>query len=368
MILITGGAGFIGSNFVLDWLASAEEPVVNLDKLTYAGNLANLASLAEDARHIFAQGDIGDAALVARLLAEHRPRAIVNFAAESHVDRSIHGARDFIDTNVGGTFRLLETALAYWRGLPDAERAAFRFLHVSTDEVYGSLASGAPAFTEQHRYEPNSPYSASKAASDHLVRAWHHTHGLPALTTNCSNNYGPYQFPEKLIPLMIVNALAGKPLPVYGDGKQVRDWLYVQDHCTALRRVLAAGRVGEIYNIGGHNERANLQIVHALCDALDALRPRADGQSYRAQITHVTDRPGHDRRYAIDAGKIERELGWRPQETFETGLRKTIAWYLDHADWVAGVQTGAYRDWVSRQYGRPDGQGDAPSATAGAAS
>jgi len=351
MILVTGGAGFIGSNFVLDWLAAGDEPVLNLDKLTYAGNPANLAALRGDARHIFVQGDIGDAALVARLLAEHQPRAIVNFAAESHVDRSIHGAEDFIATNVMGTFRLLEAALAYWRGLPEDARAAFRFLHVSTDEVYGSLAPDAPAFTEQHRYEPNSPYSASKAASDHLVRAWHHTHGLPVVTTNCSNNYGPYHFPEKLIPLMIVNALAGKPLPVYGDGQQVRDWLYVTDHCSAIRRVLAAGRVGETYNIGGHNERTNLQIVHAICDALDALRPRADGQSYRAQITHVADRPGHDRRYAIDAGKIERELGWRPQETFETGLRKTIAWYLAHPDWVASVQSGAYRDWVQKQYG-----------------
>ena len=351
MILVTGGAGFIGSNFVLDWLASSDEPVVNLDKLTYAGNLSNLASLTDDARHVFVRGDIGDTVLVARLLAEHEPRAIVNFAAESHVDRSIHGAEDFIATNVTGTFRLLEAVRAYWRDLPEAARAAFRFLHVSTDEVYGSLAPGANAFTEQHRYEPNSPYSASKAASDHLVRAWHHTHGLPALTTNCSNNYGPYHFPEKLIPLMIVNALAGQPLPVYGDGQQVRDWLYVKDHCAALRRVLEAGRLGETYNIGGHNERANLHIVHAVCDLLDALRPRADGASYRAQITHVTDRPGHDRRYAIDAGKIERELGWRPAETFETGLRKTVEWYLAHPDWVAGVQSGAYRDWVAKQYG-----------------
>ncbi|MDR0479675.1 MAG: dTDP-glucose 4,6-dehydratase [Burkholderiaceae bacterium] len=356
MILVTGGAGFIGSNFVLDWLAASDEPLLNLDKLTYAGNPANLASLAGDARHIFVRGDIGDAALVARLLAEHRPRAIVNFAAESHVDRSIHGAEDFMATNVTGTFRLLEAVRAYWRSLPEGERAAFRFLHVSTDEVYGSLAPDAPAFTEQHRYEPNSPYSASKAASDHLVRAWLHTHGLPVVTTNCSNNYGPYHFPEKLIPLMIVNALAGEPLPVYGDGQQVRDWLYVQDHCAALRRVLAAGRVGETYNIGGHNERTNLQIVHAICEALDALRPRADGQSYRVQITHVTDRPGHDRRYAIDAGKMERELGWRPQETFETGLRKTIAWYLAHPDWVAGVQSGAYRDWVAKQYGQREAE------------
>ena len=351
MILVTGGAGFIGSNFVLDWLAAQSEPVLNLDKLTYAGNMANLASVAKDSRHLFIKGDIADAALVDRLLAEHRPRAIVNFAAESHVDRSIHGAEDFIATNVVGTFRLLEAARGYWNALPADEQAAFRFLHVSTDEVYGSLAPTAPAFTEEHVYEPNSPYSASKAASDHLVRAWHHTHGLPVLTTNCSNNYGPYHFPEKLIPLMIVNALAGKPLPVYGDGQQVRDWLYVTDHCSAIRRVLQAGRVGQTYNVGGWNEKTNLAIVHTICDLLDELQPRADGQSYRAQIAHVTDRPGHDRRYAIDACKIERELGWRPAETFESGIRKTVAWYMANADWVRDVQSGAYRDWVATQYG-----------------
>ena len=298
MILVTGGAGFIGANFVLDWLAGSDEPVINLDKLTYAGNLGNLAALEGDARHIFVQGDIGDRALVDRLLAQHRPRAIVNFAAESHVDRSIHGAEDFIETNIVGTFRLLEAARAYFNGLDQTDRSAFRFLHVSTDEVYGTLEPDAPAFTETHVYEPNSPYSASKAASDHLVRAWHHTHGLPVLTTNCSNNYGPYHFPEKLIPLMIVNALAGQALPVYGDGRQVRDWLYVKDHCSAIRRVLEAGRLGETYNIGGWNEKTNLSIVHTVCDLLDELSPRADGQSYQTQITHVTDRPGHDRRYA----------------------------------------------------------------------
>jgi dTDP-glucose 4,6-dehydratase len=350
MILVTGGAGFIGSNFVLDWLAQSDEPVLNLDKITYAGNRRNLNSLDGDARHVFVQGDIGDTGLVARLLAEHRPRAVINFAAESHVDRSIHGAEDFIQTNIVGTFRLLEAVRGHWLDLPEAERAAFRFLHVSTDEVYGSLTPDAPAFTEQHAYEPNSPYSASKAASDHLVRAWHHTHGLPVLTTNCSNNYGPYHFPEKLIPLMIVNALAGKPLPVYGDGLQVRDWLYVGDHCSAIRRVLEAGRVGETYNVGGWNEQPNIQIVKTICALLDELRPRADGQPYASQITHVKDRPGHDRRYAIDARKIEAELGWRPAETFDTGIRKTVRWFLDHADWVAEVQSGAYREWVNAQY------------------
>jgi dTDP-glucose 4,6-dehydratase len=351
MILVTGGAGFIGSNFVLDWLAGSDEPVLNLDKLTYAGNLANLAALKGDKRHVFVQGDIGDAALVNRLLSEHHPRAIVNFAAESHVDRSIQGAGDFIATNMVGTFHLLESTRGYVNMLDPAAQAAFRFLHVSTDEVYGSLVTGAPAFTENHVYEPNSPYSASKAASDHLVRAWHHTYGLPVLTTNCSNNYGPYHFPEKLIPLMIVNALAGKPLPVYGDGLQVRDWLYVTDHCSAIRRVLEAGEPGQTYNVGGWNEKTNLSIVHTVCDLLDELSPRADGQSYRVQITHVTDRPGHDRRYAIDARKIERELGWKPAETFETGIRKTVAWYLAHPDWVRNVQSGAYRDWVATQYG-----------------
>ncbi len=350
MILVTGGAGFIGANFVLDWLAQSDEPVLNLDKLTYAGNLENLASLQGDPRHVFVQGDIADGALLARLLAEHRPRAVVNFAAESHVDRSIHGPEDFIQTNIVGTFRLLEAVRAYWGGLDAAGKTAFRFLHVSTDEVYGSLTPAEPAFTELHRYEPNSPYSASKAASDHLVRAYHHTYGLPVLTTNCSNNYGPYHFPEKLIPLMIVNALAGKPLPVYGDGMQIRDWLYVRDHCSAIRRVLAAGQLGEVYNVGGWNEKPNIEIVQTLCALLDELRPRADGKSYREQISYVKDRPGHDRRYAIDARKLEQELGWKPAETFETGIRKTVAWYLEHPDWVAHVQSGAYRDWVQKHY------------------
>ena len=350
MILVTGGAGFIGANFVLDWLACCDEPVINLDKLTYAGNRENLAALEGDARHVFVQGDIGDAALVAQLLARHRPRAVVNFAAESHVDRSIHGPGDFIQTNVVGTFRLLETVRAYVDPMTAAQRDAFRFLHVSTDEVYGSLAPSDPAFAETHRYEPNSPYSASKAASDHLVRAWHHTYGLPVLTTNCSNNYGPFHFPEKLIPLMIVNALAGKPLPVYGDGRQVRDWLYVKDHCSAIRRVLEAGRPGETYNIGGWNEKPNIEIVHTVCALLDELRPRADGLPYASQVAYVKDRPGHDRRYAIDARKIERELGWKPAETFETGIRKTVQWYLDHPQWVERVQSGAYREWVQRHY------------------
>ena len=353
MILVTGGAGFIGANFVLDWLALHDEPVLNLDKLTYAGNLETLVSLQGDARHVFVQGDIGDHALLTGLLAEHRPRAVLHFAAESHVDRSIHGAEDFIQTNVVGTFRLLEAVRAHWAGLPAVDQTAFRFLHVSTDEVYGSLAPDAPAFTETHAYEPNSPYSASKAASDHLVRAWHHTHGLPVLTTNCSNNYGPFHFPEKLIPLMIVNALAGKPLPVYGDGLQVRDWLYVKDHCSAIRRVLEAGAVGEVYNVGGWNEKPNIEIVHTICALLDELRPRADGAPYSTQITHVKDRPGHDRRYAIDARKLEAELDWKPAETFETGIRKTVQWYLDHPDWVAHVQSGAYRQWVRTQYGAP---------------
>ncbi|WP_353234901.1 dTDP-glucose 4,6-dehydratase [Diaphorobacter ruginosibacter] len=350
MILVTGGAGFIGANFVLDWLAVNDEPVVNVDKLTYAGNLQNLQTLQGDARHHFVQGDIGDGALIGRLLAEHKPRAIVNFAAESHVDRSIHGPEDFIQTNVVGTFRLLEAARHHWMALPDNEKRAFRFLHVSTDEVYGTLKPHDPAFAEDHNYEPNSPYSASKAASDHLVRAWHHTYGMPVLTTNCSNNYGPYHFPEKLIPLMIVNALAGKPLPVYGDGMQIRDWLYVKDHCSAIRRVLEAGAPGETYNVGGWNEKPNIEIVHLVCALLDELRPRADGQAYSGQITYVQDRPGHDRRYAIDARKLERELGWRPAETFETGIRKTVQWYLDNPQWVSAVQTGAYRDWISQQY------------------
>lgn len=349
-VLVTGGAGFIGSNFVLDWLGADSEPVVNLDALTYAGNLENLAGLQGDARHVFVQGSIGDAALVARLLAEHRPRAIVNFAAESHVDRSIHGPADFIQTNIVGTFHLLEAARAYWNGLEGAAKSGFRFLHVSTDEVYGSLETDAPAFTELHRYEPNSPYSASKAASDHLVRAYHHTYGLPVLTTNCSNNYGPYQFPEKLIPLVIHNALAGKQLPVYGDGQQIRDWLYVTDHCSAIRRVLEAGTLGEIYNVGGWNEKTNLEVVHTLCAILDELKPRGDHQSYAAQISFVKDRPGHDRRYAIDAGKIGRELGWKPAETFETGIRKTVQWYLDNQDWVRNVTSGSYRKWVETHY------------------
>ena len=349
-ILITGGAGFIGSNFVLDWLAAHDETLVNLDKLTYAGNVNNLASLRNDMRHIFVQGDMGDTDLVDALLREHQPRAILNFAAESHVDRSIHGPADFIQTNVVGTFNLLETTRAYWNGLQGLEKEAFRFLHVSTDEVYGSLEPTAPAFTEHHPYEPNSPYSASKAASDHLVRAWHHTYGLPVLTTNCSNNYGPYHFPEKLIPLMIVNALAGKPLPIYGDGQQVRDWLYVKDHCSAIRRVLEAGKIGETYNVGGWNEQPNIDIVNKVCALLDELRPRLDGKSYAQQISFVTDRPGHDRRYAIDARKIERELGWRPAETFETGLRKTVLWYLKNEDWVAQVQSGSYRQWIEQNY------------------
>jgi dTDP-glucose 4,6-dehydratase len=351
MILVTGGAGFIGSNFVLDWLAQSDEPVVNLDKLTYAGNTENLRSLDGDARHVFVHGDICDRALVERLLATHRPCAIVHFAAESHVDRSIHGPADFMRTNVDGTFTLLEASRSHWSTLDGDEKTSFRFLHVSTDEVYGSLAPDDPPFRETDPYEPNSPYSASKAASDHLVRAWHHTYGLPVLTTNCSNNYGPFHFPEKLIPLMIVNALAGKPLPVYGDGKQVRDWLYVKDHCSAIREVLARGRVGETYNVGGWNEQPNIEIVHAVCALLDELRPDPGGPRARL-VTHVTDRPGHDRRYAIDASKIERELGWRPTETFATGLRKTVGWYLEHADWVERVQTGAYRAWLSTNYGQ----------------
>jgi len=351
MILVTGGAGFIGSNFVIDWLAATDEPLINLDKLTYAGNLQNLAEIEGDPRHIFVQGDIGDKALVAELLSKHQPRAIVNFAAESHVDRSISGPDDFIQTNIVGTFNMLECVRAYWSALPEAEKSDFRFLHVSTDEVYGSLALDAPAFTENHPYEPNSPYSASKAASDHLVRAYHHTYGLPVLTTNCSNNYGPYHFPEKLIPLMIVNALAGRPLPVYGDGMQIRDWLFVKDHCSAIRRVLEAGKLGETYNVGGWNEKANIDIVKTVCGLLDNLKPREDGKSYSEQITYVTDRPGHDRRYAIDASKIERELGWKPAETFETGIRKTVDWYLTHGDWVANVQSGNYRDWVEKNYG-----------------
>ncbi len=351
MILVTGGAGFIGANFVLNWLGSSSaESVINLDKLTYAGNLANLEALQNDPRHIFVHGDIGDKALVTKLLAEHRPRAIVNFAAESHVDRSIHGPAEFIQTNIVGTFNLLECAREYWNTLQGAEKEQFRFHHVSTDEVYGSLSASDPAFKETHPYEPNSPYSASKAASDHLVRAWFHTYGFPVVTTNCSNNYGPYHFPEKLIPLVILNALNSKPLPVYGDGQQIRDWLYVGDHCSAICEVLAKGKLGETYNIGGWNEKANLDVVNTICQILDELRPRADGKSYAEQITFVKDRPGHDRRYAIDASKIEKELGWRPAETFDTGIRKTVQWYLDNPSWVEGVVTGSYRDWLNKQY------------------
>ena len=351
MIFITGGAGFIGANFVHHWLRTRDEPLLVLDVLTYAGNLESLADVQDDARYAFARVDICDRPAVAALLQAHRPRAVLHFAAESHVDRSIHGPGDFIRTNVTGTFELLEASRAYWSALGEAERAAFRFLHVSTDEVYGSLAPTDPAFTETTPYAPNSPYAASKAASDHLVRAWHHTYGLPVLTTNCSNNYGPYQFPEKLIPLMIHNALAGRPLPVYGDGQNVRDWLYVEDHCRAIARVLDAGRIGETYNVGGHNEVRNLDVVHTLCSLLDELRPRDDGGSYAAQIAFVADRPGHDRRYAIDAGRIGRELGWAPQETFASGLRRTVQWYLEHAGWVDHVTSGAYREWIGRQYG-----------------
>ena len=351
MILVTGGAGFIGANFILDWLRACDEPVLNLDKLTYAGNLENLAELEGDPRYAFVQGDICDKALLDRLFLKHRPRAVIHFAAESHVDRSIHGPGEFIQTNIIGTFSLLESVRAYFGMIHEDERRAFRFLHVSTDEVYGSLAKSDPAFQETNRVEPNSPYSASKAASDHLVRAYHHTYGLPVLTTNCSNNYGPYQFPEKLIPLMIVKALAGEPLPIYGDGQQIRDWLYVSDHCAAIRRVLEAGRLGETYNIGGWNEKPNLDIVHSICTLLDELRGRADGKRYCEQVSYVTDRPGHDRRYAIDATKIERELGWKPAETFETGIRKTVLWYLEHPQWIANVQSGVYRDWVEKHYG-----------------
>jgi dTDP-glucose 4,6-dehydratase len=349
-ILVTGAAGFIGANFVLDWLGRGLAPVVSLDKLTYAGNLDNLASLANDTRHVFVHGDIGDAGLVGGLLNRYRPYAVVNFAAESHVDRSIHGPADFVTTNVVGTFRLLETTRAFCDSLSGPEKIAFRFLHVSTDEVFGSLSKNEPAFTEMNRYQPNSPYSATKAASDHLVRAWRHTFALPVLITNCSNNYGPYQFPEKLIPLMIHNALAGLPLPVYGDGLQRRDWLYVADHCAAIRAVLERGRVGETYNIGGGSEKANIEIVRTLCDILDAEKPRAGGGSYREQIAFVGDRPGHDRRYAMDASKIASELGWTPAETFETGIRKTVRWYLHNAEWVERFLSGSYRDWVQKNY------------------
>jgi len=349
MILVTGGAGFTGATFVLDWLAVVGEPVVNLDKLTYAGNLGNLDSIASDPRHSFVRGDIGDTALVASLLREHRPRAIVHFAAESHVDRSIHGPSAFIETNVVGTFRLLEATRAWWSTLPDADRATFRFVQISTDEVYGSLSASDPAFSETTAYAPNSPYSASKAGSDHLVRAYHHTYGLPTLTTNCSNNYGPRQFPEKLIPLMIVNALAGKPLPVYGDGRNVRDWLYVGDHCAAIRTVIAGGRPGEVYNIGGNAEMTNVDVVREVCTILAALRP---GRDYASLVTYVTDRPGHDRRYAIDATRIRRELDWTPAETFTSGLARTIDWYLTNDRWLASVANKDYQKWISLQYAR----------------
>jgi dTDP-glucose 4,6-dehydratase len=349
-VLVTGGAGFIGSNFVLDWAAGSAEPVVNVDKLTYAGNMKNLAALDGRNGHTFVRADIGDYDKMLALLQEHKPRAILNFAAESHVDRSIHSPDDFIQTNIVGVFRLLDAARTYWGNLGVAEKAAFRFLQVSTDEVYGSLTADAPAFAETNKYEPNSPYSASKAASDHLVRAYHQTYGLPVLTTNCSNNYGPYQFPEKLIPLVIHNALKGKPLPIYGDGRNVRDWLYVGDHCAAIRVVLEKGKLGETYNIGGKNEKFNIDVVHTLCDILDQEKPRADKNSYRDQITFVTDRPGHDRRYAIDATKIERDLGWTPAETFETGVRRTVRWYLDNQVWVDDVTSGGYRDWIARHY------------------
>jgi dTDP-glucose 4,6-dehydratase len=349
-ILVTGAAGFIGSNFVLDWLGQSTEEVISLDLLTYAGNLENLSSLNQNPHHHFVKGNIGDRDLVSNLFKKYKIRAVVNFAAESHVDRSIHGPGDFIETNIVGTYHLLESVRSYWNDLDEASKKAFRFLHVSTDEVYGSLDEKAPAFTENHPYEPNSPYSASKAASDHLVRAWFHTYGLPVLTTNCSNNYGPYHFPEKLIPLCILNALNGKPLPIYGDGKQIRDWLYVKDHCTAIREVLKQGHIGETYNVGGWNEKTNLEVVETLCAILNELKPKSDGKSYADQITFVKDRPGHDRRYAIDASKLERDLGWKPQETFETGLRKTVLWYLENATWVNHVMSGEYQHWLEKQY------------------
>jgi dTDP-glucose 4,6-dehydratase len=354
MIVVTGGAGFIGGNFVLDWLDDPDaEPIINLDALTYAGNLQSLSSLKDDSRHLFVHLDIGDQARLTEIFTKHQPRAIIHFAAESHVDRSIHGPGEFIQTNIVGTFNLLECARAYWNELSEPYKSDFRFVHVSTDEVYGSLAPHDAPFTEKHPFEPNSPYSASKAASDHLVRAWYHTYGLPVLTTNCSNNYGPYHFPEKLIPLCILNAVNGKPLPIYGDGQQVRDWLYVKDHCAAIRVVLEQGTLGETYNIGGWNEKANLEVVQHICHILDELKPLGHGKSYTEQITFVKDRPGHDRRYAIDASKIEQELGWKPAETFETGIRKTVQWYLDHPQWVEGVVSGSYREWVDRQYTIP---------------
>jgi dTDP-glucose 4,6-dehydratase len=351
MIIVTGGAGFIGSNFIHEWLGASSEPVVNLDKLTYAGNLENLDVFQEDARYKFVQGDIGDRALLAQLLAENQPRAIINFAAESHVDRSIHGPEDFITTNINGSFHLLESVRGFWETLSETAQKNFRFLHVSTDEVYGTLTPDDPPFRETNPHQPNSPYAASKAASDHLVRAWHHTYGLPVLTTNCSNNYGPFHFPEKLIPLVILNALAGKPLPIYGDGQQVRDWLYVRDHARAIMRVLDQGTIGQTYNIGGNQEKTNLAVVQTICSHLDTLRPKGDGKRYAEQITFVKDRPGHDRRYAIDAEKIKRDLGWEPVETFDSGLKKTIQWYLDNPQWVEHVTSGDYRQWVQKQYG-----------------
>ena len=351
MILVTGGAGFIGANFVLDWLTQSDEAIINLDALTYAGNLQNLASLAADKRHIFVQGDIGDFTLVAGLLAQYHPRSIINFAAESHVDRSIHGPEDFIQTNIVGTFRLLEAVRAYWSGLNNETKQSFRFLHVSTDEVYGSLDKGEPAFSETRRYEPNSPYSASKAGSDHLVRAYHHTYGLPVLTTNCSNNYGPYHFPEKLIPLMIVNALAGKPLPVYGDGQQIRDWLYVKDHCEAIWTIMQSGERGGTFNIGGNSEMENIVIVEMICDILDEVLPSSDGISRRKLITFVKDRPGHDRRYAIDFSKLQREMNWTPRESFASGIRKTITWYLENKAWIENIRSGEYQAWIDEHYG-----------------
>jgi dTDP-glucose 4,6-dehydratase len=349
-ILVTGAAGFIGSNFVLDWFQQSNEDVVSLDLLTYAGNLENLSTLDSNFKHHFIKGNIGDRELVSQLLQKYQVRAVLNFAAESHVDRSISGPGDFIETNIVGTYNILESVRGYWSDLDEDHKKDFRFLHVSTDEVYGSLSKTDPAFSETNRYEPNSPYSASKAASDHLVRAWHHTYGLPVLTTNCSNNYGPYHFPEKLIPLCILNALNGKPLPIYGDGQQIRDWLYVKDHCSAIRRVLEKGRLGETYNVGGWNEKANLDVVKTLCAILDELKPKADGTKYESQITYVKDRPGHDRRYAIDATKLEKELGWRPKETFETGIRKTVEWYLGNQDWVSHVVSGEYKHWLEKQY------------------
>jgi len=349
-ILVTGGAGFIGANFIHQWIGTEKAAIVNLDKLTYAGNLASLSGVDSSPSYSLVRGDIGDFALVSRVLAEHRPVGVVNFAAESHVDRSIHGPEDFVQTNIVGTFRLLEAVRAYWSGLSTDGQATFRFLHVSTDEVYGSLNPGDPPFRETTAYAPNSPYSASKAGSDHLVRAYHHTYGLPTITTNCSNNYGPFQFPEKLIPLVILNALDGKPLPVYGDGKNVRDWLYVGDHCTGIRLALAKGRSGETYNIGGNNEESNIEVVRTICRLLDEMQPASNGQPYEALIKFVADRPGHDRRYAIDAGRIRAELGWRPVEDFASGIRKTVAWYLENRDWVAGVTSGQYRHWISKNY------------------